>query len=259
MVFIRSAPNSPMAKNPKWFESREKNPRVGIAISAFGPLPTPFVTSLAEVMKAATFEGIVVDVMFDIKKPLDLSRNSCVKALLKNEPDYIFFMDSDMVFPSNVLVSMMGQGKDILTGVYCHKLIPHTPVLKTLDRENKRYVRLLRYPKDKLFRVDGCGCGCLLVKSKVFKKLEEPWFKMTMAKSEDMYFCEKALQGGFEVWADGRAECGHLSDYSAITPAQFWRQEDTLKKQLEKRAELEGREGKMPTYADYGGKTEEPR
>ncbi len=243
------------ADNPKWFESREKNPRVGIAVSCFGQLPPPFVASFTEVVRAAMFEGVVVDTVFDATKPLDRSRNLCVKALLKKEPDYVFFMDSDMVFKPNTLLELIRQDKDIISGVYCYKRPPHPPVLSLIDAGGSQTYKIMDYPRGKLFKVDGCGAGCLLVKSKVFRAVEEPWFKMRMGLSEDLYFGLKAAKSGFEIWADGGVECGHLSEYISIEPESFWKRRDRIREDMEKVAQFN--DGRIPAYKDYKGDAEE--
>ena len=66
----------------------------------------------------------------------------------------------------------------------------------------------------------GLGTGCMLIKTAVFNKIPEPWFKTIHTRddaepellmnnvnlfemSEDLYFCEKLHRHGFKVLAHG--------------------------------------------------------
>ncbi len=57
--------------------------------------------------------------------------------------------------------------------------------------------------------------GACLVKSEVFRKMEYPHFNYQSALnhrdtiSEDVYFCKKARDNGFKVWADTTIICDH--------------------------------------------------
>ncbi|GAI93114.1 unnamed protein product, partial [marine sediment metagenome] len=53
------------------------------------------------------------------------------------------------------------------------------------------------------------GAGFLLVKREVFEKLPYPWFSFEKG-GEDLYFCDKARENGFEIWADMSVLLGHL-------------------------------------------------
>lgn len=240
-----------MTTNPVWYENEKKNPRVGIAISAMGHMLLPFAESLTELINESIANGLLVDLVIDTSKPLDTSRNNCVKKLLGNGADYIFFMDSDMTFPPDALLKLMKQDKDIITGIYCYKSLPHSPVIKILNEKEKRYARVWEYPRDKLFKVDGCGAGCLLVKKSVFENLASPWFVWKNEITEDFYFCRMATEKGYDIWVDGRIECGHIRQ-TAVMPRNFWQKQETLRQTLAE---------KNSSYiiTDYDGETEEPK
>lgn len=75
-------------------------------------------------------------------------------------------------------------------------------------------------PKKGLQRVDAVGTGCLLIKREVF---EDPvmqqgaffrkWDKRgLMTKGNDIAFCERARNRGFEIYAHYDYPCGHVSE-----------------------------------------------
>lgn len=218
-------------ERPVWYKSKHDNTKVGIAVSTFGNPPVGFQRSLAAVMRYSMNQGVLIDLVMDEAKPLDVSRNQTVRDLMEGRPDYIFFMDSDMIFAKETLVDLIKQDKDIISGVYCQKVPPHNPILKMYNEKEKRYQSLWTYPRGSIFTVDAAGCGCLLVKSKVFKDLKKPYFywdkpmgDMTNkgSVSEDIYFCAKARKAGYKIHVHGGMDCGHFTDMHFITPADFF-------------------------------------
>lgn len=88
-----------------------------------------------------------------------------------------------------------------------------------------------------LHKIDGGGTGCMLIKIEVLRKMNEKYqermFERTrdvFAKpitvdgkqytertmSEDIQFCERAVEEGFEVWLDSRVRPLHLTNNNYI-------------------------------------------
>jgi FkbM family methyltransferase len=69
-----------------------------------------------------------------------------------------------------------------------------------------------------LHPVDGCGFGCVLVKSEIIRKIGYPQFVYKSALdhrntiSEDVYFCTRARQLGFQIFADSTIVCNHIGN-----------------------------------------------
>ena len=68
------------------------------------------------------------------------------------------------------------------------------------------------------FKCFALGTGCMLIKMSVFDKIEKPYFYYGDAgqeglMSEDVYFCDKAHQAGYDVWCDPTIEVGHVGKY----------------------------------------------
>lgn len=212
----------------------DKKPSVGIAISAVGNLPQSFFKSFVPLLINSIDHGFKVDVIIDDSKPLDKSRNKCVKRLLKRGFDYIFFVDADMVFPPDALVKLLKQDKEIISGVYCARNKPFLPILRMwAEKDKKKALILVDYPRGKIFKVGATGAGCLLIKKKVLEDLKEPWFKWDDELSEDLYFCFMATQKGYDIWAHGGVECGHIAEQAFVFPKMHFKKIDSLKKKLD--------------------------
>jgi len=71
--------------------------------------------------------------------------------------------------------------------------------------------------KEGLIRVDYTGLGFMLVKKGVFESLDYPWFRpvekqigdMVDFTMEDVGFCLRAREKGFEVLVDPGIKVGH--------------------------------------------------
>ena len=120
--------------------------------------------------------------------------------------DYLFFVDDDMILPSDTLEELLLCEKDIVGGVYKTKYEVQDDVVEYFD--DKR--------PEGLFKVKAIGTGCLLIKCDVFKKLPQPWFKYewnkngSVKRSHDWIFCEDAINAGYDVWANNTLEIGHI-------------------------------------------------
>ncbi len=170
----------------------------------------------------------------------DLARNQIVEATLKTKAQWLFFMDSDMDFPSRALIRLLRHDVDIVGGLYFLREPPFNPVAYRVDEQASRekgghyyswiaqevldYLNEHRHdapvtgsgcreiPKDgkELRQVDGIGTGCMLIRRRVLEKVPPPWFSYSEGGSEDLFFCRRAIEAGFKVHVDLGVICGHL-------------------------------------------------
>ena len=128
-------------------------------------------------------------------------------------PTHILFLDSDVLPRRNTLERLRNLNKDIVMGVYP---ISQNGVMKwSVSRDDE----FLCVPIDELprnpFKVKSGGFGVCLVKFEVFKKLEWPYWKNVLVEGdiemgEDIYFCKKAREAGFDIWCDPLVKCNHV-------------------------------------------------
>jgi hypothetical protein len=132
-------------------------------------------------------------------------RNFCVKTAQAKKCSKLLFLDSDMTFPPLTLIRLLSHQKDIVGAMYSRRVAPFTnlgtPTDKTMTKVNTQ---------TPLVEMDMLPTGVLLIDMKVFDKLERPYFYHRLIDGrdpdddmgEDVYFCEKAKQAGFQLWAD---------------------------------------------------------
>jgi len=134
------------------------------------------------------------------------NRNYIAAQAVKNNCDYLFFVDDDIIVQPDTLDKLLAHKKDIVGGVYKTKYEVQDDVVEYLDEKRPTG----------LFECKAIGTGCLLIKCDVFKRLPTPWFKYEWYKngmikrSHDWIFCEDARNAGYKVWADNNLRIKHI-------------------------------------------------
>ncbi len=183
-------------------------------------VPT-FETIAPEVFKAIYDLKSEHELAFEFVKGYDCAeaRNRIAELTLAGEYDYVLMVDSDTVIPPDTLDSMLDPPVDICIGCCPRK---NTTQGKTaLVKVDERVFDSAWYYKDLpegRFEIKAGGFACALVKTDVFRRVSQPWFRYAIfdnggTLSEDYYFCNNARFEHIQIWADGRVRCGHLARY----------------------------------------------
>ncbi len=127
-------------------------------------------------------------------------------------PTHILFLDADIIPRKNTLDRLMKMDKDIVMGVYPMSQdgnivwsVSTAEPFKGICTEE-----LSRNP----FKIYSGGFGVTLVKYEVFEALEWPYWKNIhvpggIEMGEDIYFCKKAREAGYDIWCDPLVKCDH--------------------------------------------------
>jgi hypothetical protein len=150
-------------------------------------------------------------------------RNSLVKTALEIKADYLLFVDADMRFPKDTLKILMAHDKDIIGVNATTRSEPVKPTAKNFivnQDQSVDWLPIYSNAMSGISKADGIGCGVMLVKTKVFKAMEEPYFYFEQLGNnkilgEDIYFCIKAKDEGFDTWVDHDLSKGirHIGQY----------------------------------------------
>lgn len=232
----------------------------------FGYVQEDFVMSLCEVQgefyrwQKESGRSDELSILMQGGYCIDAMRNQLVKAALSTDQDYLFFMDTDMIFPSNVIQLMVEDLEDneeskieAITGVYTWKKPPFSPHIYIFGEDEQLYPASA-FPLNKLFRVDGAGGGCLMAKRELFERVEQPWFLMSSESrkvgdstmGEDIYFFHKAKP---LMLCDPRIQCGHVG--KAVHSLDSYLSHNGLEK---KDGGIEGSAEDLKKVADQYGK-----
>ena len=161
-------------------------------------------------------------------------RNVGVKGFLKTDFTHLFFVDSDMILPKNALIKLLSTDKDVITGLYFQKKEPFFPIIGKKSGDKLEW--LVGYPQNSIIDVEYCGMGCCLIKRNVLEVMlpkldvigELPqFFSYANNLSEDIFFCDKAMDSGFKIFCDTSVKCGHIRQ-SVVTEADFLRFKNSI-------------------------------
>lgn len=132
--------------------------------------------------------------------------------------DYLFCVDSDIVLPKDSLEKMLAADRDVISGLYIQR-IPGEQNLEIYKANSQGGADRLTYSEvvgKGILELGACGFGCVLIKSHVLRTMPYPHFVYRSAInhadtfSEDIFFCIKAREAGFKIWADTSILCDHI-------------------------------------------------
>ena len=129
----------------------------------------------------------------------------------------VMWLDADMVFTDDLLDDLQFSGKPFVTGIAHGRRPPHQSCLFTQIYPGIE--RFTEYPNS-TFKVAGCGFGCVLIKTEILKAVKErhgTCFFPTRELGEDLAFCQRATEGGYEIYAEPAVRLGHIG-HIAIYP-----------------------------------------
>lgn len=148
--------------------------------------------------------------------PYDRARELVMEVAEKHEADYVMFVDSDMVIPSNaldLLLEGIQAGGRIVSGYHYKRGYPYSPTWFKIEDKTCRAVTAA--PDVGYQELDAAGMACSLIDFKWLQKnLERPFFSMRAPTgkecAEDVLFCWRVTCAGGKVLGDPRVRCGHL-------------------------------------------------
>ncbi len=190
-----------------------------IAIPCLDTIQTPTVASLVSMSRvgASKYSFLANSLVYD-------ARNMLAREAIETGADRIMFIDSDMVFASDLmerLAADLDDGMDFVGGIYVKRRLPTLPVLYDTaeivnvdGRQKGRTHSYTDYPKDQVFEVAACGFGAVMMNVDVLRAVSdvypEPFSPIPGTFGEDISFCWRARQLGYKLYCDSRIKLGHV-------------------------------------------------
>lgn len=192
-----------------------------IAVPSLEYVPALFTQSLAMLRRAGDTQ-----VGFEVGSLVYVARNNLANAAIQSEADQVLWLDSDMVFTPDFLEKMTEVSKandiDILTALCFRRKYPFTPtVYDKLEYDGKKahFTQLLSIPEER-FEVGGCGLAGVLMGTDVLMSVSSKFggriFDPLEGMGEDISFCWRARQCGYQIYCDPDITMGHVGQ-SVIT------------------------------------------
>ena len=176
-----------------------------------------FAYNLAQLVQSCNHTKLPVNIYMEIGSLISQQRQNLAENAIKNGATHILWLDSDMLFPSNVAETLLSHQLDIVCCNYSTRSFPFKGVAYT-DVGNWNSWKPAVNTDDRFFEVEGIGFGCMLVNVNVFNTLGLPWFDVTWESKfrefigEDFYFCKKAREAGYKIMVDTvlSRQIGHI-------------------------------------------------
>lgn len=185
--------------------------KILIGVPCMDTAPIEYINSILKLKKPLGTEILHV--------PLSLvyvARDMIIDYAIKGEFTHVMFIDSDMVFNSDLLIKLAEHDKDIVSGLAVKRKPPYTPCVYEKLRIGELGEGICEIAKtytEGLNQAEGVGMACCLIKTAVFKKIREsgqqPFFPIK-GLGEDFAFCVRARQQGFKIYFDTSLKVGHL-------------------------------------------------
>lgn len=185
--------------------------RVVIATPSRGDVCATYAYDLAYLMRTsqATF-------VLSMGSLLPTLRSSLAGHAVNAGATHILFIDSDMRFPPDTIMQLVSRKKSVI-GANCR--VRATNQIAWTARQGDGFISSVG--KQGIQQVEVLGFGVTLIETKMFEELEEPLFFIPWDSvnskyvGEDVFFCNKIRDAGYEVWADHdlSQEVRHTSEY----------------------------------------------
>lgn len=171
------------------------------------------------------------ELLFEFIRGYDCAtaRNAIAQTALNKGADYVLMVDNDVVLPKDALINLLDDPKDVCLGYYAHRDADNIYRGRTCICKlgYRNYPLESEYTAEELkklqesgtykIEIHGGGMGCAFINTRVFKKINYPWYDWVNYAtsqrgmlSEDLYFCEQCRKAKITIYSDSRVGCGHI-------------------------------------------------
>lgn len=156
--------------------------------------------------------------------PFDHARNTGCQKLLELGWEWLFFLDDDVLCPSDTIPRLMAHRLPIVSGMYYRRAEPLVPVMLKEKADKTGYDWITQYTPNSLVEVDLVGCGCLLIHRDILTNFppvskDNRWFEWRCDKydlpsnqrtSEDFTFMQHLRNHNQKIYVDTSIACRHV-------------------------------------------------
>lgn len=188
--------------------------RLCIGVPTYGTIKTKTFVSIVKFVKSVSYD---VPVITQIGSYIQDNRETIVETAIEHKMTHLLFIDHDMIFEPEAVHSLVQRNKDIIGAPFA--LRTESSRFATVKGTDPHGNKIWEEYPDGLIKCCAVGTGFMLINLEVFKKIPKPWFQLEyddkgeLQYGEDMSFCRKAREAGFDIFCDSKVNLLHIGDY----------------------------------------------
>ncbi|NSW90067.1 MAG: CDP-glycerol glycerophosphotransferase family protein [Firmicutes bacterium] len=176
-------------------------------------------------------------------------KDMIIKYAKRNDYDYVFFVDSDIVLHPNTLKHLLSTGKDIISEIFWTKWEPNLPELpqvwlmdaytqyntrrgeqltkNEITNRRQAFINQLKIPG--IYKVGGLGACTLISKYAIEKGVNFKEIENLSFWGEDRHFCIRAKALGLDLYVDTHYPAYHIYRESDLAGVNDYKKRATSK------------------------------
>lgn len=139
--------------------------------------------------------------------------NSLVEQMLGGPYGWLWVMGDDHTFEPDIAVRLLEHDVDVIVP-HCLKRYPPWMSVVFESQDDDGYYVPADLPEESLTEIHAAGSAGMLIRRRVLETLANPWFAPSPdagGLNEDLHFCQKAREAGFQLWCDPSVILGHIT------------------------------------------------
>lgn len=185
-----------------------KTPSVMVLVPAMEMVNAEFAQHLAMACANLVANGVKINCAFNIGSVITIARRNLTDIFLKSDFDYAWWVDSDMKFPIDAPLKLLKRGVQLVGANYRRRRFPNPGFTGMMGKAGQFTELVTDDNSPPMQKVDVLPHGMVLVHRSVYEKIPQPHYlqeyvtELNLEIGEDIYFCNKAKEAGFDVWVD---------------------------------------------------------
>ena len=198
----------PQINNPAPAAPQGQAPSVMILVPAMEMVNAEFAQHLAMASANMVANGIKINCAFNIGSVITIARRNLTDIFLKSDFEYAWWIDSDMKFPIDTPIRLLKRGVPLVGANYRRRRFPNPGFTGMMGQPGSFRELVTDDNSPAMEQVDVLPHGCVLAHRSVYEKIPQPHYlqdfvpELNLEIGEDIYFCRKAKEAGFQVWCD---------------------------------------------------------
>lgn len=185
-----------------------KPPSVMILVPAMEMVNAEFAQHLAMSAAQLVANGIKINCAFNIGSVITIARRNLTDIFMNSDFDYAWWVDSDMKFPIDTPIRLLQRNVPLVGCNYRRRRFPNPGFTGMMGKPGAFSELVTDDNSPAMQEVDVLPHGCVMVHRSVYERTPQPHYiqdyvtELNLEIGEDIYFCQKAKDAGFQVWCD---------------------------------------------------------